>query len=61
MKIWDSKDVRIIAMAIDDVAPNDKASRADLILAAALEAGVTHKDLREAADRYWAYLQETVA
>ena len=49
MKLYDKKDVRIVAIAISDVGPNDTTQRASMIVETALMAFVMPHDLISAA------------
>lgn len=51
-RLWDEKDVQIIAGVIKQIAPDDTGQRADLILHAAWEAGVRYQDIRAAMVRW---------
>lgn len=51
MKLWDAKDSQIVAQAINSIAPNSAAQRADLIVDAAKRAGVNWSVLYDALER----------
>lgn len=52
MKLFDEKDVAIVAQSIDAVGPDSVSQRADMIVRAAFAAMVMPSDLETAITRY---------